>query len=235
MRRPLSDSESSGKVRPQFPLRFVQSEKPFYCACTPPLKRFLQKRGCAEICPTGKQISPQIVTLGVYFYSVGVLVSGKGTRFILANTEQLHGKIHEMSERIRVLEDALGSAHRKYEGHIRSCPSQEQYAGVDDEEVEDQIPSHPLLKQELLNVKSTMGLYTASGASGSSQGNTKPPELASGQRSGGQAMDVDLSSDRERASSEDTITVPDVHTGDQVCLPEQFRFSPRLHSSYLLR
>ncbi|RXW20115.1 hypothetical protein EST38_g5746 [Candolleomyces aberdarensis] len=153
-----------------------------------------KKRGCAEICPTG------------------VLVSGKGTRFILANTEQLHGKIHEMSERIRVLEDALGSTHRKYEGHIRSCPSQEQYASVDDEEAEDQAPSHPLLQAELLNIKSTMGLYTASGTS---QGNGKPPELASGQRSGGQAMDVDHSSDRERASSEDTITVPDVHSGDQ--------------------
>ncbi|XP_006462393.1 hypothetical protein AGABI2DRAFT_137096, partial [Agaricus bisporus var. bisporus H97] len=37
-----------------------------------------KKRGCAEICPDG------------------VLVSGKGTRFILANTEQLHSKIQEM-------------------------------------------------------------------------------------------------------------------------------------------
>lgn len=122
-----------------------------------------------------------------------------------------------MSERIRVLEDALGSAHRRYEGHIRRCPSQERYGSLDEEEVEDQIPSHPLLQPELLNIKSTMGLYTASGASGPSQSNGKTPEQGCG---GQRPMDVDPTSDRERASSEDTITVPDVHSGDQVCLPE---------------
>ncbi|TFK69543.1 hypothetical protein BDN72DRAFT_840268 [Pluteus cervinus] len=52
-----------------------------------------KKRGCSEICPDG------------------VLVSGKGTRFILANTEQLHSKIHEMSDRIRHLEEALESQY----------------------------------------------------------------------------------------------------------------------------
>ncbi|KAG6889813.1 hypothetical protein C0992_003928 [Termitomyces sp. T32_za158] len=75
-----------------------------------------KKRGCAEICPEG------------------VLVSGKGTRFILANTEQLHAKIHEMSERIRNLEEALEQC--------RCTPT-----------------SHPLLTSELLTIKSTMGLY----------------------------------------------------------------------------
>ncbi|KAG6889881.1 hypothetical protein C0995_013855 [Termitomyces sp. Mi166 len=64
----------------------------------------------------------------------GVLVSGKGTRFILANTEQLHAKIHEMSERIRSLEEALE--------HCRCTPA-----------------PHPLLAPELLATKSTMGLY----------------------------------------------------------------------------
>ncbi|KAK2467174.1 hypothetical protein APHAL10511_000723 [Amanita phalloides] len=37
----------------------------------------------------------------------GILSAGQGTRFILADTEQLHGKIAEMSHRIRQLEDAL--------------------------------------------------------------------------------------------------------------------------------
>lgn len=64
----------------------------------------------------------------------GVLVSGKGTRFILANTEQLHAKIHEMSERIRNLEEALEQC--------RCIPT-----------------PHPLLTPELLTIKSTMGLY----------------------------------------------------------------------------
>ncbi|KAG7088270.1 hypothetical protein E1B28_012284 [Marasmius oreades] len=73
-----------------------------------------KKRGVSDICPDG------------------VLVSGKGTRFILANTEQLHTKIHEMSERIRRLEDALESST---------------------------APHHPLLSSDLLSIKSTMELY----------------------------------------------------------------------------
>lgn len=80
-----------------------------------------KKRGCAEICPEG------------------VLVSGKGTRFILANTEQLHTKIHDMSERIRQLEEALEAC--------RCSPEQ----------------PHPLLTPVLLSVKSTMGLYGGNG------------------------------------------------------------------------
>jgi hypothetical protein len=63
-------------------------------------------------------------------------VSGKGTRFILANTEQLHSKIHEMSERIRHLEEALDSLHSQCSTEI-----------------------HPLLRPDYLGVKSTMGLY----------------------------------------------------------------------------
>lgn len=66
----------------------------------------------------------------------GALVSGKGTRFILANTEQLHDKVHEMSDRIRQLEDAL---------QILQCRSSPD--------------PHPLLSPDLLSVKSTMGLY----------------------------------------------------------------------------
>ncbi|KAF9453099.1 hypothetical protein P691DRAFT_801957 [Macrolepiota fuliginosa MF-IS2] len=76
-----------------------------------------KKRGCAEICPDG------------------VLVSGKGTRFILANTEQLHAKIQEMSDRIRNLEDAVQKTD----------------------------PDSSLLASGLLSIKSTMGLYSSNG------------------------------------------------------------------------
>ena len=74
----------------------------------------------------------------------GVLVSGKGTRFILANTEQLHSKIQEMSDRIRNLEDALQAIHSEHASH----PDQ----------------PHPLMQPALLGIKSTMGLYSAQAA-----------------------------------------------------------------------
>ncbi|CAK5262114.1 unnamed protein product [Mycena citricolor] len=47
------------------------------------------RRGCQSICPCG------------------ILSGGQGTRFILADTDQLHSKIAEMSQRIRQLEEAL--------------------------------------------------------------------------------------------------------------------------------
>ncbi|TDL21998.1 hypothetical protein BD410DRAFT_770994 [Rickenella mellea] len=47
------------------------------------------RRGCSAICPNSH------------------LSGGQGTRFVLADTEQLHRKLVEMSERIRQLEDAL--------------------------------------------------------------------------------------------------------------------------------
>ncbi|TDL25161.1 hypothetical protein BD410DRAFT_765770 [Rickenella mellea] len=47
------------------------------------------RRGCSSICPNG------------------ALTTGQGTRLVLADTEQLHRKLMEMSERIRQLEDAL--------------------------------------------------------------------------------------------------------------------------------
>lgn len=58
--------------------------------------------------------------------SLGALTT-KGTRFVLANTEAYHVKISDMSERIRQLEQALGSLHPD-------------------------MP-HPLLRQDLLLVK----------------------------------------------------------------------------------
>ncbi|KAL0961374.1 hypothetical protein HGRIS_006329 [Hohenbuehelia grisea] len=51
------------------------------------------KRGCAEICPEG------------------ALTSGRGSRFILANTEHLHEKITQLQERVRQLEEALENLH----------------------------------------------------------------------------------------------------------------------------
>ncbi|KAI0770290.1 hypothetical protein C8Q74DRAFT_1274551 [Fomes fomentarius] len=71
------------------------------------------KRGCAEICPDGS------------------LTGGKGSRFILANTEQLHDKIKSMSLRIRELEDALGELQT----------------------------GHPLLREDLLLIKKSADLF----------------------------------------------------------------------------
>ncbi|KAH9933330.1 fungal-specific transcription factor domain-containing protein [Fomitopsis serialis] len=53
------------------------------------------KKGCAAICPDGH------------------LTTGKGNRFVLANTEALHDKITQLSSRVRQLEDALEQAHGK--------------------------------------------------------------------------------------------------------------------------
>ncbi|KZV61636.1 hypothetical protein PENSPDRAFT_759311 [Peniophora sp. CONT] len=70
------------------------------------------KKGCAQICPNGS------------------LTTGKGNRFILANTEVLHEKIHVLASRVRQLEDALRDAHA-YKTNER----------------------HPLLTDELLQIK----------------------------------------------------------------------------------
>ncbi|KII83074.1 hypothetical protein PLICRDRAFT_47428 [Plicaturopsis crispa FD-325 SS-3] len=69
------------------------------------------RRGCATICPNGS------------------LATGQGTRFVLAATEHLHRRIARMNDRIRLLEDALGSLQAKHS--------------------ED---PHPLLRDELLSV-----------------------------------------------------------------------------------
>ncbi|KAJ7187840.1 hypothetical protein C8R46DRAFT_879113 [Mycena filopes] len=70
------------------------------------------RRGCDSICP------------------VGNLSAGQGTRFILADTDQLHAKIAEMSQRIRQLEEALAI--------LQGVVSSER---------------HPLLASDLLSVK----------------------------------------------------------------------------------
>ena len=69
------------------------------------------------------------VTLGVPLPPLGTLLC-RTFRFILADTEQLHRKISEMSERIRQLEDALAIFQ----------------AGISHER-------HPLLRDELLTIK----------------------------------------------------------------------------------
>ncbi|GLB33705.1 putative fungal specific transcription factor [Lyophyllum shimeji] len=70
------------------------------------------RRGCPSICPNGS------------------LSSGQGTRFVLADTAQLHAKIAEMGQRIRQLEDALAI----FQSGVSSEP-------------------HPLLRDELLAIK----------------------------------------------------------------------------------
>ncbi|TDL16809.1 hypothetical protein BD410DRAFT_794903 [Rickenella mellea] len=77
------------------------------------------RRGCQSICPNG------------------TLASGQGNRFVLADTEQLHRKLVDMSERIRQLEDAL---------EIETARSPDR---------------HPLLRDELLAVKRGIGVYEA--------------------------------------------------------------------------
>ncbi|EMD39039.1 hypothetical protein CERSUDRAFT_133798 [Gelatoporia subvermispora B] len=70
------------------------------------------KKGCAAICPDGS------------------LTTGKGNRFVLANTEELHDKITQLASRVRQLEDALQAAH----GQLSNEP-------------------HHLLSEELLQIK----------------------------------------------------------------------------------
>ncbi|KAF7347397.1 hypothetical protein MVEN_01495500 [Mycena venus] len=70
------------------------------------------RRGCESICPLGN------------------LSAGQGTRFILADTDQLHAKIAEMSQRIRQLEEALAI--------LQAVVSTER---------------HPLLTTDLLSIK----------------------------------------------------------------------------------
>ncbi|KIJ63588.1 hypothetical protein HYDPIDRAFT_175933 [Hydnomerulius pinastri MD-312] len=80
-----------------------------------------KRRGCSAICPNGS------------------LITGQGTRFVLADTEKLHQKIAQMSDRIRQLEDALAMLQSSV------VPGQQ----------------HPLLQREFLEVKSIIDLHAA--------------------------------------------------------------------------
>ncbi|KAI0703865.1 hypothetical protein C8T65DRAFT_709179 [Cerioporus squamosus] len=92
-----------------------------------------KRRGCASICPNGS------------------LTTGQGTRFILADTDRLHRKIAEMSDRIRQLEDGLAI--------LQSSVTRE---------------LHPLLAPNLLKIKSGLELHVA--AEGTSLEPVKEPE-----------------------------------------------------------
>ncbi|KAJ6591842.1 fungal-specific transcription factor domain-containing protein [Mycena vulgaris] len=70
------------------------------------------KKGCGPICPDGS------------------LTTGKGNRFVLANTEVLHDKIGELATRVRQLEDGLSQSHAQHS-----------------------LQPHPLLAPNLLNIK----------------------------------------------------------------------------------
>ncbi|KAF8627682.1 hypothetical protein AX15_004301 [Amanita polypyramis BW_CC] len=70
------------------------------------------KKGCAAICPAGS------------------LTTGRGNRFVLANTEVLHDKINELANRVRQLEDALEASHSLHS-----------------------LEPHPLLTDDLLRIK----------------------------------------------------------------------------------
>ncbi|KAL1716515.1 fungal-specific transcription factor domain-containing protein [Schizophyllum commune] len=71
------------------------------------------KKGCGAICPNDS------------------LTTGKGNRFVLANTEDLHEKIQQLALRVRTLEDALAESHSLNDPHN----------------------PHPLLANELLQIK----------------------------------------------------------------------------------
>ncbi|KAF9232449.1 fungal-specific transcription factor domain-containing protein [Melanogaster broomeanus] len=102
-----------------------------------------QRRGCAALCPNG------------------VLATGQGTRFVLAATEHLHRRIAKMSERIRLLEDALGElqSQRSTEPHPLL---RDDLLGVNQKDDEPSIPSdesgapsHPL---EVLDAFGTLSI-----------------------------------------------------------------------------
>jgi hypothetical protein len=115
-----------------------------------------QKRGCAQICPQGEIASrrfPRRLTINIGLsrrcfnirqrQSVRLLEACTEIfacllllSFILANTEELHAKIAEMSERIQQLEDALA--------YLQSSISAD---------------NHPLLRSDLLRIKSSAELH----------------------------------------------------------------------------
>lgn len=176
-----------------------------------------------------------------------MLVSGKGTRFILANTEQLHSKIHEMSNRIRLLEDALGKLHKTHEVFLRKVSHlgyptagshhRNGYLEADDEEEGEGVPPHPLLLPELMTVKSSMELYTNTGTPGN--GHTPGSRKQEGGQSHGHghsekdhvgdpghsstrpgtsySMDVDLPFQKQRGSSEEDAMVLEDYSPGMVC------------------
>ncbi|KAL5514162.1 hypothetical protein ACEPAG_2250 [Sanghuangporus baumii] len=92
------------------------------------------RRGLEGICPEGS------------------LVTGRGTRYVLASTQELHEKILKMSDRIKSLEDALGALHQEH-SNCRPCTCQAAQKRNQPEE------PHPLLRADLLLIKGQLELY----------------------------------------------------------------------------
>jgi hypothetical protein len=94
--------------------------------------------------PTRAFLGSLITGQGTRYQNILSSANPRGTqvirfrRFVLADTEKLHSKISQMSDRIRLLEDALAIL----QSSITSEP-------------------HPLLRRDLLNIKSSIELHSA--------------------------------------------------------------------------
>ncbi|TFY79464.1 hypothetical protein EWM64_g4544, partial [Hericium alpestre] len=140
--------------------------------------------------------------------STGSLMSGKGSRFILANTEHLHEKIVQMSDRIRQLEDAVQHS-----------------LGF----------SHPLLSPELLHVKSTLELYNGvvHGQQSAPQGSESTAAVPSSSRrrspspyaATGPLLTSDAFDDRATAAVH-TSPLPTSVAFLSACFPQSWRAFP---------
>lgn len=96
-------------------------------------------------------------------------MTGRGTRYILADTEKLHEKILRMADRIRSLEEALDSIHREHWVCGKGIPTASTSAtrsltskgkGSKDKQFNSaDIEPHPLLHPELLQIKGQLELY----------------------------------------------------------------------------
>ncbi|KAJ3753187.1 hypothetical protein EV360DRAFT_53880 [Lentinula raphanica] len=104
------------------------------------------KRGTAAICPDGS------LTTGQGNRHLQTYTDLELCRFVLASTQELHEKIHELSNRVRELEDALRSDHSQ----LTHDP-------------------HPLLSEELLKIKAPLQREPPA-ARGLLNGNSKDDE-----------------------------------------------------------
>jgi hypothetical protein len=81
--------------------------------------------------------------------------------FILANTEELHERIGELQERIAHLEGGLQALHQKTNSGERNEP-------------------HPLLTDDLLNIKTPIGAEIVGSANPRLRRRTRSPEASAG-------------------------------------------------------
>jgi hypothetical protein len=119
------------------------------CAPPPPRLYFVySQKPLSQVCWC------LVEALGTYpcNYSFSGLFTNLSISFILANTEQLHAKIMQMSDRIRYLEEAL-------EALQSSCSSQ----------------THPLLRPDLLLIKTSVELYSGPQSGGDAAVESQQP------------------------------------------------------------